>query len=101
MMGGPGLPSLDCGPGDLPNELVSATLTAAKTPDNPTAQAATAIADAMTRHAAFRKWLKYTIAILIAIALSATGLHARSVLSEPPVSTEQQNDGGHCPLAAP
>jgi RNA polymerase sigma factor (sigma-70 family) len=101
MMGGPGLPSLDCGPGDLPNELVSATLTAARTPNNPTAQAAAAIADAMTRSASVRKWLKYTIAILIAIALSATGIRARSLMSEPVAPTEQPTKADHCPLIAP
>jgi RNA polymerase sigma factor (sigma-70 family) len=101
MMGGPGLPALDCRPGHLPNELVSATLTAAKTPDNPTARAAAAIADAMARHAAFRKWLKYSIAILIAIALSAAGLNARSRLSEPAASTEQQFNMDHCPMIFP
>ncbi|HEV3384631.1 MAG TPA: sigma-70 family RNA polymerase sigma factor [Gemmata sp.] len=103
ILGAPALPGLDLTPHHLPDELVSATLDMAGSPDSPTAQAASAIADAVTRNSAFRSWQKYTIAILIASLLSAAALQARSRFSEP-----SHSDSGemqvpvanvtHCPL---
>jgi RNA polymerase sigma factor (sigma-70 family) len=95
ILGAPALSGLDSTPNGLPDELVSATLNVAGSPDSPTARTASAIADAITRDAAFRSWLKFTIAILIAVLLSATGIQARTLFSGPAPSSGQGNLGCH------
>jgi RNA polymerase sigma factor (sigma-70 family) len=92
ILGAPALPGLDCSPGDLPDELVSAILSVAGNPNNPAAKTAAAMADAIAREATFHNWLKYTLAILIAIILSAAGLQAGSLLFEP----EPDSASGSC-----
>jgi hypothetical protein len=95
MLGAPALPGLGYIPNELPDELVSATVHVAGSPNSPTAKTAAAIADAITRDATFRIWVKYTIAIVLAIILTAAGLQAASFFSEPTDSPE--NSGGdHC-----
>jgi len=103
MLGAPALQGLDCIPNHLPDELVSATINVAGSPDSPTARAAAAIADAIARDTVFRSWLKYTIAILLAIVLSAAGLQARTAISGPTYSDSSEMpvpgaNGTHCPL---
>jgi RNA polymerase sigma factor (sigma-70 family) len=94
MLGAPVLPGLDNAPNYLPDELVSATVNVAGSPNSPIAQTAAAIADAVTRYASFQKWLKYTIALLIALILSATGLQAHAVITGQSLFNSQGAAGG-------
>lgn len=94
MFGGSAFPALESSPTPLPDELVSAILNVARSPDSPMAQAATAIAKNITRDAAFRKWLKITIAILLAILLTVSGLQARTVFGGSNHPDNQEESGG-------
>jgi RNA polymerase sigma factor (sigma-70 family) len=96
LLGAPALSALNSIPTDLPDELVTATVSVAGSPESPTAQAAAAIADTFIRDAAFRRRLKITITALLAILLSATGIQARTMLTTtPPVPNVQGNLGCH------
>jgi RNA polymerase sigma factor (sigma-70 family) len=96
MLGAPGFPGLENTPCDLPNELISATVAGVRSPDGSTAQTAATIVDAIARDLISRRWLKYTIAILIAIFLSATGFQAQAVLGQLAVLTGQGKVSGSC-----
>jgi RNA polymerase sigma factor (sigma-70 family) len=95
-LGTPALPGLDSSPNYLPDELVSATVTAAESPDSPTARTAAEIADAMSQDAAFQSWLRYTIVILMTIVLTVAGLQAKALLAGQTSSSEQGNAAGSC-----
>jgi RNA polymerase sigma factor (sigma-70 family) len=103
MLGAPSLPGLESIPVDLPDELVSTTVHAVGNPDGPTAVTAAAIAEAIGHDVTLRSWLKYTIAILIAIILAATGLKAHAAITGQSLFNSQQgpdpqegSGGGAC-----
>ena len=103
MLGAPSLPGLESVSVDLPDELVSTTVHAVGNPDGPTAQTAAALAVSIGHEATSRGWLKYTIAILVGIILTATGLQAHAAITGQALFNSQErnnspegNSGGSC-----